>query len=190
MLTGLYFGSFNPIHIGHLAIANYMVEFGGLTELWFVVSPQSPHKQKISMLPDYQRLHLLNLAIGNYHKFKACDIEFRMPKPNYTIDTLTYLSDKYPKRLFTLIMGADNLVSLHKWKNYEQIIEQYKIIVYPRPGFDTKNIVKYPNITVLNAPNIEISSSFIRQAIAQGHNLQFFVPQNTWNYIDQMGFYK
>lgn len=188
-IVGLYFGSFNPIHIGHLAIANYMVEYAKLSELWFVVSPQNPLKQKSTLLPDYQRLEILNRAIADYYKFKASSIEFSMPKPSYTIDTLAYLKEKYPNKEFALIMGEDNLLSLKKWKNYEQILE-YKIFVYPRTNSDISPLHKHKNIQFLSAPIMEISSSFIRKAIKEGRSLPFFVPHKAWQYISEMNFYK
>lgn len=190
MLTGLYFGSFNPIHIGHLAIANYMVEFGGIDELWFVVSPHNPLKQKSTLLPDYQRLEIVNRALGDYSRFKASNIEFSLPKPSYTVDTLAYLDEKYPERQFALIMGEDNLESLHKWKNYELLLEKRKILVYPRPNCNPGLFHANRNVQFINAPLIEISSSFIRQAIKEGKDVRFFMPQKVWEYVDEMNFYK
>ncbi|TKG88503.1 nicotinate-nucleotide adenylyltransferase [Puteibacter caeruleilacunae] len=190
MKIGLYFGSFNPIHIGHLAIANYMVEFTDLDSLWFVVSPQNPFKTKKSLLPEYQRLELVNQAIGDDFRFKASNIEFRLPKPSYTIDTLTYLKEAYPNHQFVLIMGSDNLKSFDKWKNYQQLIEQYPILVYPRPGFDESTMPTDADMTIVNAPFIEVSSSFIRDSIAGGKDVSFFMHPNTANYISEMHFYE
>lgn len=187
---GLYFGSFNPIHIGHLAIANYMVEYGGLNELWFVVSPHNPLKEKSTLLPDYQRLEIVNRAIGDYPKFKASNIEFTMPKPSYTIDTLAYLEEKYPHKKFALIMGEDNLSSFAKWKNYEHIVENRTIFVYPRPNSKTTVWHQHKNIKLIDAPHMEISSSFIRNAINQEKDVRFFLPNAAWKYIDEMNFYK
>ena len=133
---GLFFGSFNPVHIGHLAIANYLVEFGNIDQLWFVVSPHNPHKKKENLLHDYDRLEMMQIAIRNEHRFRVCDVEFRLPKPSYTIDTLTHLSEKYPDHSFSIIMGSDNIVNFHRWKNYDQILKNYGILVYPRPGID------------------------------------------------------
>lgn len=189
-LTGLYFGSFNPIHIGHLAIANYMVEYGNLKELWFVVSPQNPLKQKSSLLADYHRLEMVNLALGDYSKFKASNIEFSMPQPSYTVDTLAYLQEKFPDRNFALIMGEDNLSSFHKWKNHEAIIEQNKLFVYPRPNSKPNIFHNHPNVQLIDAPNMEISSSFIRQSIKQDKDVRFFMPMNVWEYMDEMNFYR
>jgi len=189
-MTGLYFGSFNPIHIGHLAIANYFLEFADLKELWFVVSPQNPLKQKSSLLPDYQRLELVNRALRDYPRFRASSIEFNLPKPSYTIDTLAYLNDKYPKKEFALIIGEDNLASFHKWKNHELILENNKILVYPRPNCEKNNLANHKNVTFVDAPLMEISSSFIRNAVKQGKDIRFFLPEEVWQYIDEMHFYK
>ncbi|MDA3867046.1 MAG: nicotinate (nicotinamide) nucleotide adenylyltransferase [Salinivirgaceae bacterium] len=189
-VTGLYFGSFNPIHIGHLAIANYIVEYTALEELWFVVSPQSPFKKKASLLNNYERLELVHKAIGTDVRFRASDIEFRLPQPSYTIDTLTYLSEKFPGRRFAIIIGADNLFYFHKWKNYKQILSQYSLYVYPRPGFSREECPKLDSISWVEAPVMEISSSFLRSAIREGRNMQHFVPTAAWSYIDEMGFYQ
>ncbi len=187
---GLYFGSFNPIHIGHLAIANYMAEFGQLKELWFVVSPQNPLKQKNSLLPDYQRFEMVNLALGDYPKFKASNIEFSMPQPSYTIDTLAYLREKYPTKKFTLIMGEDNLTFFHKWKNHELIIENHKLLVYPRPGSKRSIFHDHNNVHMIEAPNMEISSSFIRKSVSDGKDVRFFLPEKVWKHLDEMNFYR
>jgi len=190
MRIGLYFGSFNPIHNGHLAIANYMLEFTELEQIWFVVSPQNPFKQKRTLLPDYQRLELINLAIGENLNYHASNIEFNLPKPSYTIDTLTYLYDKYPKKEFVLIMGSDNLVSFYKWKNFNEILRHYSIYVYPRPGIINKELMKHPQVKIVDAPLMEISSSFIRKSVKNKKNVQFFMPQKTYNYIKEMHFYE
>jgi nicotinate-nucleotide adenylyltransferase len=189
--VGLYFGSYNPIHVGHMAIANYMVEFTGIDQLWFVVSPQNPHKAQENLLDDYQRLELVNRAIENDTRFRTSNIEFGLPKPNYTIDTLTYLHEKFPIHQFSIIMGSDNLESFHKWKNYTIILENYDIIVYPRPGFDESKIKQHPNITIArNAPLMEISSSFIRESIKERKDVRHFMPQKVWEYLDEMNFYR
>lgn len=190
MKVGLYFGSFNPIHIGHLALANYIAEYTDLQEIWFVVSPQNPLKQRAQLLDDYQRLHIVNLALRDFSKFRACDIEFRMPKPSYTIDTLAYLQEQHPEHAFTLIMGEDNLGTLHKWKNYELLLSNFNIMVYPRPNCEKTVFHNHQHVQLIDAPQIEISSSFIRKAIADGKNVQFFVPEKAWQYIDEMNFYK
>lgn len=188
--TGLYFGSFNPIHNGHLMLANYLVENSGIDALWFVISPQNPFKTKESLLPDYQRLELVNRAIEGYKKFAACDIEFSMTKPSYTIDTLTYLGEKYPKRDFALIMGTDNLERLDRWKNYEQIINNHKIIVFPRNGCDGGALRSHPNVKIVDTPIIEVSSTFIRESIRQGKDVRFFMPERVFEYVDEMNFWR
>lgn len=190
MKVGLYFGTYNPIHIGHLAIANYLVAYSEIEQLWFVISPQSPFKTKKKLLDNYQRLEMVNRAIENDHRFRASSIEFKLPVPSYTIDTLTYLKEEHPLHEFYLIMGADNLVYIDKWKNAEVILKDYNILVYPRPGFDKETLKSHPHIQFINAPNMEISSSFIRQAIAAGKDVRHFLPPKTWQYLDEMNFYK
>ncbi|MBI5542060.1 MAG: nicotinate-nucleotide adenylyltransferase [Bacteroidia bacterium] len=189
-LTGLFFGSFNPIHIGHLAIANYILEFTDMSELWMIVSPHNPLKNKKSLAPDYHRLEMVKSAIGDHTKMKASDIEFKLPKPSYTIDTLAYLTEKYPNKKFSLIMGADNLQSFEKWKNYTEILKSYKIFVYPRPGIDIKNSKFEGDIEITNAPLIEISSSFIRDAIKNGKDIRFYLHDKVFEYIGECGLYK
>lgn len=188
---GLYFGSYNPIHIGHLAIANYMVEYIDIDQLWFVVSPQNPFKKKANLLDDYHRLEMVNRAVENDDRLRASNIEFGLPKPSYTIDTLAYLKDQHPNYSFSILMGSDNLENFHKWKNYETIVENYGVIVYPRPGFDKSKVQFHKNIIVANgAPLMEISSSFIRSAIRDKKDVRHFLPQNAWEYLDEMNFYK
>ncbi len=188
---GLYFGSYNPIHIGHLAIANYIAEFTEIDQLWFVVTPQNPHKTKDNLLADYHRLELVNRTIEDDNRFRASNIEFSLPKPSYTIDTLTYLHERYPDYSFVILMGSDNLENFHKWKNYEIILENYGIIVYPRPGFDRAKVPVHKNIEVAeNAPLMEISSSFIRDAIKAGKDIRHFMPPKAWKYLDEMNFYR
>ncbi|PLX19119.1 MAG: nicotinic acid mononucleotide adenylyltransferase [Marinilabiliales bacterium] len=190
MKVGLYFGSFNPIHIGHFAIANYMIEFSDLDELWFVISPHNPLKKKNSLLNEYDRLKLVELAIGDNNKIKACDIEFRLPKPSFTIDTLTYLSERNPTYSFVLIAGTDNFQSFHKWKNYEEILKHYEFYIYPRPGSDLGDYKSYENIKLINAPLMEISSSFIRESIKNNHDIRYFLPNEVYDYILKMNLYK
>ncbi len=190
MKVGLYFGTYNPIHIGHLAIANYMVEYAGLDQLWFVVSPQSPFKVKKNLLDDYQRLEMVNRAIEGEDRFRSSNIEFRLPRPSYTIDTLTYLKEEYPSNNFHLIMGSDNLVHLHKWKNAELILKDYQVIVYPRPGFKKEDFITQSNIKLVDAPLMEVSSSFIRNAISEGKDIRHFIPLKTYEYLDEMNFYR
>ncbi|OFX56551.1 MAG: nicotinic acid mononucleotide adenylyltransferase [Bacteroidetes bacterium GWA2_30_7] len=187
---GLFFGSFNPIHIGHLAIANYIVEFTELDQIWFVVSPHNPLKNKSSLLEDYHRFELANLAIDNYKKFKVSNIEFRLPQPSYTINTLEHLKEKYPKLIFSLIMGADNLLSINKWKNSELILSNYTIYIYPRPNIETTEFQNHANIKIVDAPIMEISSSFIRESIKNKKDMEFFVPEKAYKYIKEMHFYE
>lgn len=188
MKTGLFFGSFNPIHIGHLALANYFVEFSDCNEIWFVVSPHNPLKNKISLLPDYQRLELVNLAINDDPRLSASSIEFKLPKPSYTIDTLVHLEEQHPDRQFILIMGADNLKTLHKWKNHERLLERYTIYVYPRPGYESEHTSS--SIKSFDAPLIEISSSFIRKSIKEGVDVRHFMHPAVYRYVDEMNFYR
>ncbi len=188
--TGLFFGSFNPVHIGHLAIASYMVEFSDLTDLWFVVSPQNPLKEKNSLLTDHHRLALVNIAIANDPRFRVSDIEFKLPKPSYTIDTLTHLQEKYPDRQFVLVGGTDMLPSFHQWKNRETILEYYQLYLYPRHDSDSHQLTKHPSVTLVNAPRMEISSSFIRESIRQGKNMAYFLPEKVYEYISEMHFYE
>lgn len=193
---GLYFGSFNPVHIGHLAIAGYMVEFGGLDQIWFVISPHNPLKKKETLLADHQRLYMVQLAIGDNHKMKVSDIEFKLPMPSYTIDTLTYLKEKYPADKFCLVMGEDNLYTLHKWKNANELISNYSIYYYPRP--DTikpaspflDQILSKADIHPVNAPLMDISGTFIRNGIKKGRNMSYFLPPVVWKYIEEMHFYE
>jgi nicotinate-nucleotide adenylyltransferase len=190
MKVGLYFGSFNPVHVGHLAIANYFVEFTDIEQLWFIISPQNPLKNKKSLLPDYQRFELLYRAVGGDTKYRVSDIEFRMPKPSYTIDTLIYLKEKYPDHQFVIIMGSDGLSTFSKWKNHDQIIQNYPRYVYPRPGSENINTEKHKNIELVNAPLIEISSSFIRQSIKEGKDMRYFLPKDVAEYVTEMHFYE
>ena len=191
LTIGLYFGSYNPVHIGHLAIANYMVEYTDIDQLWFVVSPHNPLKKKNNLLADYQRLELVHRAIDDDGRFRASNIEFSLPKPSYTVDTLAYLKDQYPNYHFKILMGSDNLESFHKWKNYEVILEEFGVIVYPRPGFDPDNVQVEKNITIaMGAPLMEVSSSFIRKAIKKGKDVRHFLPQKSWEYLDEMNFYR
>lgn len=189
---GLFFGSFNPIHIGHLILANYIVEHTDLDELWFVVSPQNPLKSKKSLLHDHDRYDMVEMAIKNYPKMRVSDIEFSMPKPSYTIDSLTYLRERYPEYTFGLIMGEDNLVSLPKWKNYETLIKNHQIIVYPRvlAQHTDKEVITQENICKINAPIIELSATEIRKMIREKKNVRPMLPPEVFEYIDTKGFYQ
>lgn len=188
--VGLFFGSFNPVHNGHMIIANYILEYTKLEQIFFVVSPQNPFKEKANLLEDYHRLALIREAIGDNDKFRACDIEFKMPKPSYTIDTLTYLKEKYPEKIFSLIMGSDNLQNFHKWKNANQIIENHILYIYPRPGFDDTKFKEVKNITLIKAPLMEISATFIRNAVKEKKDIRYFLPEKAWKYLKEMHFYE
>lgn len=189
--TGLFFGSFNPIHIGHLALARFFLNETGLKEIWFVVSPQNPLKDKKSLLPEHHRLQLLKCAIDDEPAFKAIDIEFKMERPSYTIHTLLKLDELYPKKEFALLMGHDNLGSFEKWKNYQSILENYQIFVYPRISQHSKqNEISHPNIIKINAPIIEISSTYIRHAIANKKDVRFLLPDKAYVYLKEMHFYE
>ena len=192
MKIGLYFGSFNPIHIGHLIIANYIAEHSDLDQVWFVVTPHNPFKKKQTLLDDYQRLEMVYRATKEYTKLKPSDIEFQLPQPNYTINTLAYLQEKYPNHEFALIMGADNLKGFHKWKNHQLILENHHIYVYPRIP-ETKMETQFTNhkkIHFIDAPIMELSSTYIRNAIKEGKNVQPMLPEHVWEYLDEMNFYK
>ena len=190
MKVGLFFGSFNPVHTGHMVLANYMLEFTDLERIWFVVSPHNPLKEKSSLLDDRQRLHMVRLAIGDNAKMKASDIEFKLPQPSYTVNTLAHLGEKFPKHEFALIMGADNLASFHKWKNFEHILQHHSIYVYPRPGFDGGSLKDHPSVKLTEAPLMEISSTFLREAIKNKKDLRYFFPAGVWEYIQAMLFYR
>ena len=190
MHIGLYFGSFNPIHIGHLIIANYMIEHSDMEQLWLVVTPHNPHKQKKSLADNYDRLHIVNIAIEDNPKLRSSNIEFGLPQPSYTIDTLTYMAEKYPQHTFSLIMGGDNLATLHKWKNYEQILESYPIFVYKRPSYDIPDLAAHPNVTLCDAPLLNISSSYIRQLIKEKKSFQYLVPEVVYKYLTDNPIYQ
>lgn len=194
---GLYFGTFNPIHIGHLIIANYIVEFSELDEVWFVVTPHNPHKKKKSLLEDFHRLAMVEMAVEEYPRLKASNVEFNLPQPNYTVNTLAVLEEKHPNYQFSLIMGEDNLDSLHKWKNFEVILERYKIYVYPRVygNFEEREVPpilqNYPDAIVkVEAPIMELSSTFIRNSVETNRDIRAMLPKKVWEYIELMNFYK
>ena len=202
MKIGLYFGTFNPIHVGHLIIANHMAEYSNLEQIWMVVTPHNPHKEKNSLLDDYKRLHLVALATEDFPKIKASDFEFKLPQPNYTVNTLAHLQDKYPSHEFSLIMGEDNLKTFHKWKNYEVILQNHNIYVYPRVSSEADPSLKgelakqnpdfenHPRIHKIDAPIVEISSTFIRESRKNKKNVQPLLPAKVWEYIDYNNLYK
>lgn len=181
MKIGLFFGSFNPIHIGHLIIANIMQDQTDLDEVWFVVSPQNPFKKQQSLLHEFDRLRMVELAIADHFHFRATDVEFHMPRPSYTIDTLTLLSEKFPQHTFKLIVGGDNLTHFHKWKNHEVILAEYGLYVYPRPGVSPS--LDHPNIHFVEAPLMDISATFIRNAVKTGHSVKYLLPDAVEGYI-------
>lgn len=188
---GLFFGSFNPVHVGHMIIANFMATQTDLDEVWLVVSPQNPLKTNTSLAKDYDRLHLVQLAIGDNPKLRASNIEFNLPKPSYTIDTLTYLKEKFPSgKEFVLIMGGDNLATLHKWKNYELLLEEYKIYLYKRPKVNAGEFENHPSVKVFEAPLLDISATYIRNCIASGKSVQYLVPEPVFNYLEVGTLYK
>ena len=190
MHIGLFFGSFNPIHVGHMVLANYMATFTDLDQVWFVVSPHNPLKEKASLLNQNQRLHMVNLAIGDSDILKSSNIEFGLSQPSYTINTLAHLKEKYPKHRFSLIMGEDNLASFTKWKNYDEILKNHFIYVYPRPNCSSEDLKSHKNIIMTEAPLMDISSTMIRQALKDKKNVSSFVPQAVWEYLNEMSFYK
>lgn len=189
MLIGLYFGSFNPIHTGHLIIANHVLSHCKLAQIWFVVSPHNPLKESSSLLNENQRLHLVRLAIENEQKFKVSNIEFSLPRPSYTIDTLTHLQEKYPQHQFKIIMGSDSFQNITKWKNYKQLLLNYDIIVYRRPGYVADTSLS-PRIEIADAPLLDISSSFIRKLIKEHKSIRYLLPDEVMKDIEANGYYK
>ena len=190
MKIGLFFGSFNPVHFGHLVIAAYMTEFTDLDRVWLVVSPRSPGKPASSLLQDYHRFELVRIAIGDYKKLKASKIEFGLPTPSYTINTLAYLHENHPDDQFVLIMGSDNLQTFKKWKNWEEILKYQQIYVYPRPGSDGGEMAGHPAVKIIDAPLMQLSSSFIRNSVATGKDIRYMMPESAFKYMDEMNFYK
>ena len=188
--TGLFFGSFNPIHVGHLIIANHMVEHTELDEVWFVISPHNPLKKKSTLLADHHRYAMVNLAVEDNRNLWASNIEFGLSQPSYTVHTLAFLEEKYPGKDFVLIMGGDNLASLHKWKNYEHILENYSIMVYPRPGEELPELVNHEHVQVVEAPLMQISSSFIRKSIKEGKSVEYILSDRVFKYLTEMHFYQ
>jgi len=190
MKVGLFFGSFNPVHVGHMIIANYMVTHTDLDKVWMVVSPHNPLKKKSTLAKDYDRLNMVKAAIGDNLKLEASNIEFNLPKPSYTIDTLTYLKEKYPKKTFALIMGGDNLGTLHKWKNFELILKRHQIYVYKRPNYELGELKDHPSITIEEAPLLQISASYIRKSIQSGKSIQYLVPEAVYEYLSASNLYQ
>lgn len=189
MKIGLFFGSFNPIHTGHLIIANHILNETDLKKVWFVVSPQNPFKKENSLLDEYNRLHLVRLAVEEDSRLKASDIEFRLPKPSYTINTLVHLEEKYSNHEFSIIMGSDSFQNIHKWKNYEAIIKNYSIIVYQRPGFVIKNNLK-AKTQIIEIPLLQISATQIRQLVAEKKSIRYLVPDKVMEEIEKGGYYR
>jgi nicotinate-nucleotide adenylyltransferase len=187
--VGLFFGSFNPIHVGHLIIASHFVSQTDLQQVWFVVSPQNPFKKKETLLNEYDRLHLVELATKDNSKFRTSNIEFSLPKPSYTIDTLTHLNEKFPQHQFVLILGSDNIDSLPKWKNYEVLLNNYEVYCYQRGGEAAPNF-SHKNIHIFSFPQMDISSTYIRKCVKEGHNIAYLVPKEVANYIEEMHLYK
>ena len=189
MKIGLFFGSFNPVHIGHLIIANYMATQTDLQQVWLVVSPQNPLKPKNTLARDRDRLNMVQVAIGDNPLLKASNIEFKLPKPSFTIDTLVYLAEKYPQHQFTLIMGGDNIGSIHKWKNYELLLRGYDIYVYKRPNYDMGEWATQPRVKVFEAPLMEISATYIRNCLTTGKSVQYLVPDSVKTYLEESQLY-
>jgi nicotinate-nucleotide adenylyltransferase len=189
MNIGLYFGSFNPVHIGHLIIANHVVNNSELHQVWLVVSPHNPLKPSASLLNEYHRLHLIQSSLEGENNLKASNIEFHLPKPSYTVDTLAYLKDKYPQHSFSIVMGSDSLSNLSKWKNYDIIVKNYPLYIYERQGFPINNILN-ASLHLLKAPLLEISSTQIRNLIKIGKSIRYMVPDVVKNEIEQNGYYK
>ena len=189
MKIGLYFGSFNPIHHGHLIIANHIVQETDLDQIWFVVSPQNPFKSNHGLLNEYHRLHLVNLAIEGEKALKASDIEFALPKPSYTINTLQYLGEKYPNHSFSIIMGSDSFQNIDKWKNAEVLMKRYPIYVYLRPGFEVRQDLPANKIE-LDAPLLQISATHIREMVRQGRSIRYLVPDKVMEEIASNGYYR
>jgi nicotinate-nucleotide adenylyltransferase len=190
MHVGLFFGSFNPVHIGHMALANYMLAFTDLQEVWFIVSPQNPFKEKNTLLAEQNRLLLVNLAINDHPRMRSSSIEFGLPQPSYTVNTLARLIDKFPQHKFSLILGQDNLHGFNKWKNYEEILRAHRLYIYPRKETAHSELENHPSVTITGAPLIEISSSFIRKGIKEGRDMRFFLPEKVWEEVDVMNFYR
>jgi nicotinate-nucleotide adenylyltransferase len=188
--VGLFFGSFNPIHIGHLIIASLVKETTNVEEIWFVVSPQNPFKKNKNLLHEFDRLEMVRLATSDDYSFRVCDVEFRMPKPSFTIDTLTVLQEKHPNKKFHLIIGGDNLAAFPKWKNHDQILEHYGLIVYPRPNTQATDLEHHQNVRLIEAPEMDISATLIRKLVKENKSIKYLVPDVVASLIDSKGFFK
>jgi len=191
MITGLFFGSFNPIHNGHLAIANYVIDFTEVDELWFVVSPQNPLKDKDILAPDYQRLEMVKRAIPfNENRLMVCDIEMSMPIPSYTIDTLRALGKKYPEKEFVIILGSDSLDAITKWKEYNSLLNEYKLLIYPRVGSNITELLKTYPAKIIKAPLVDYTSTSIREKLLKGEDVKNYIPEEVYDYIKEFGLYQ
>jgi nicotinate-nucleotide adenylyltransferase len=190
MHVGLFFGSFNPVHIGHMALANYMLQFTDMKEVWFVVSPHNPLKNKAHLLDQQNRYLLVQLAIDDRPGYRCSNIEFGLPQPSYTINTLVHLREKHPAHSFSLILGQDNLASFHRWKNHLEILKDHHLYIYPRGGAGASQFDDHAHVHITEAPSIGISASFIRQSIAEGKDMRFFLPERVWEEIDALNFYR
>ena len=188
--VGLFFGSFNPVHVGHLIIANTMLQLTDMEEVWLVVSPHNPLKQRGTLLADYHRMAMLREAVDDNYKLRACDVELHLPVPSYTCLTLATLHEKYPDREFCLIMGSDNLTTFDRWRNYQYIVDNHKIYVYPRQGHDGGEWLQHPNVEMIDVPIIDISSSYIRNMISEGKSVQYLVTPPVYKYLTEMHFYE
>ena len=188
--VGIYSGSFNPIHHGHVMLANYLVEFSDLDELWFVVTPQNPLKQKTDLLDDAERLKMVQLALGNDPRFHVSDIEMHLPRPSYTVNTLTTLSEQHPDYEFVFICGMDSLQNLKNWREYQKILDNYELLVFPREGYDGGELKDYPSVNILKTPIVEISSTFIRKCVRESRDVRHFMPEQAFLYMKQNRFYE
>ncbi len=189
MKIGLFFGSFNPVHIGHMLIADFLIHNSDLDQIWMVVTPHNPLKPKKSLAKDYDRLHLMRLATEDNNHIKPSDLEFSLPKPSYTVDTMAYVTEKYPQHDFHLIMGGDSIASLHRWKNYEVLLQKYKILVYRRPEYELGDLQNHESVTILDAPQIEISASYVRNRIKEKQSIRYLVPDAVYQYLEDNPIY-
>ena len=187
---GLFFGSFNPVHMGHMIIANVMAENADLAKVWFVVTPQNPFKPAKGLLHEFDRYDMVKAAIADNYKLEVSDVEFHLPKPSYTIDTLVMLSEKNPTKQFKVILGEDNLVNFEKWKNHDEILDQYGLYVYPRPGVTNSVLLRHPNVKVVEAPVLDISATYVRQCIKSNKSVRYLVPEPVEQIIRLRNFYK